>query len=41
MDEVHKCPRCGREQDSNGLIAWCENGHIETLRKDDPRYSAQ
>jgi len=26
-----KCPECQLELDSNGLIAWCENGHAYKL----------
>ena len=26
-----RCPICGLEMDSNGLIAWCENAHVYSL----------
>jgi hypothetical protein len=25
------CPECKKLLDTNGLIAWCENGHVYTL----------
>ena len=34
------CP-CKKPQENNGLMAWCEDGHIEFLRKSDPRYSTE
>ncbi len=27
------CPDCGKEQMTNGLIAWCENAHVFKARK--------
>lgn len=35
------CPKCKTKQDHNGLMAWCEQGHIYNLTKRDPRYSEQ
>lgn len=38
---VCSCPSngCNKTQHANGLIAWCDAGHIYQLTKDDPRYS--
>ncbi len=33
------CPACGGEQYTNGLIAWCEAGHVYNVGRDDPRWS--
>lgn len=33
------CPSCRAEQDNNGLIAWCQNGHVYQIGEDDPRYN--
>lgn len=37
---LERCPQCRAAQDNNGLIAWCEQGHVFSLTKADPRYSA-
>jgi hypothetical protein len=31
-----KCPQCGLELDSNGLIMWCSSGHVYTIES--PEY---
>jgi len=39
-----KCPECKLEQESNGLILWCENGHVYmilSLREEDVRHAAK
>lgn len=33
----YKCPECGGHQSDNGMLAWCERGHVYTLPKDDAR----
>ena len=33
------CSTCTATQNHNGMIAWCENGHVFNLAKDDSRYS--
>lgn len=41
IHECLSCPSgdCGLSQHTNGLIAWCEAGHIYELDKADVRYS--
>ena len=38
-DSINACPDCEAYQDTNGLVAWCENGHVYQLPKTDPRYN--
>lgn len=38
-DCAYRCPLCRAAQDNNGLIAWCENGHVYKVVETDPRYS--
>lgn len=33
------CETCGNPQDTNGLIAWCNAGHVFEMPKTDARYS--
>ena len=37
----YSCPEgdCGLSQHTNGLIAWCEAGHVYELNEKDERYS--
>lgn len=32
------CPECGAKQDDNGMLAWCNNGHMYKIPKTSPRY---
>jgi len=32
------CPSCKADQETNGLIAWCKNGHVYSVHPDDVRY---
>lgn len=35
---LRKCPQCKNVQYDNGLMAWCELGHIYEFKLNDPRY---
>lgn len=38
-EDKRPCPICRGEQEHNGLIAWCKNGHVYQLHRDDVRYN--
>jgi hypothetical protein len=35
--EKYLCPYCNKRQSDNGMLAWCETGHVISLPKTDPR----